>query len=1654
MILMIYKSDVFKEFILPNADNENYKITLDKDLFQLQEDIVLRLDVTNKKWNLYSTGDYTFTSGKEYSDYMELSDGDIIDFHTLNNECFQGIVMEAKRTFHIFKKYDVTSLSHISIGKDQSNLIAYRCRDLISKNHGSLERRSDGFYIEDYSANGIFVNSKRIYGKARLNFGDVINIFGLTIVYLENILAVGSHYGNLIINGECLKQYRYPERTGEDKQISKKSEENVYFNRSPRNIPEVIHEKVEIEEPPAPKRTKKRPLIYVIGPSFTMAIPMILGCLLVIYSMQSSGRTSGAYMYTGLITAVGSAVIGGVWALMNLRYEKKSEIEEEQERFNAYGNYLIGIAQDLKAKYEFNTNAMNTIYKSAKECCSYDALNTNLWNRNYHHKDFLFERLGVGNVPFQIEIDIPKEKFSVVYDNLKEKPQIIKEDFKELKNVPVGIKLDENPFVGIVGGAKKRGAIQIVYQLIAQIGANNCYTDVKMVFAYREKVKKDWEFCKWLPHVWSEDKNTRYIAENKLEAGDIFYELVNILRRREEKENRETMQNLPYYVVFIEDESILEDEPFAKYVYANRGGLGMTVFLLSDMVHNLPNACETIIQNDKNFHGMYNTLDGNMKKQEIEFDSIGYANVEYLTGNLANIQVKEMGNNNDIPNQLSFLQMYGTDSVKELHVIDKWRKNRTYNTMKAPIGQKAGGNLCYLDIHEKYHGPHGLVAGTTGSGKSETLQTYILSLAINYSPSDVAFFLIDFKGGGMANLFSNLPHLVGEISNLSGNQVRRAMISIKSENKRRQRLFNQHGVNNINNYTRLFKSGEASVAIPHLLIIIDEFAELKREEPDFMRELISVAQVGRSLGVHLILATQKPSGTVDDNIWSNSKFRLCLRVQDRQDSNDMLHKPDAAYITHAGRCYLQVGNDEIFELFQSAWSGAIYDENNAENSANIAIMITNTGKTAIVGSRAKILRKEAEKRKWLCDIANIIKELTQKEEKTISTMEYQEKGMLIQKIFAIMEAKKMGYAYNKSNETKLRAFVELLPEDLTDVEKSVTQVFINASKQGVLLPEKKEATQLEAVVNYLNRLAEDNGYQKCMQLWLPVLEKTIILKAIDGYRNFEENKWKLENEQWNLDAVIGIYDDPKNQAQLPAVVDFANNGNYAVCGSVVSGKSTFIQTLVYALINKYSPKRLNIYALDFSSHMLQAFENAPHVGGIIYENDYEKMDKFFDMIMKIIEERKRLFNGGNYSQYARANGIQVPAVLIIIDNIANFREKTEDKYDGIITRISREGVGYGIFLLISAAGFGVAEIPGRVADNIKNVIALNMGDKFKYMEVLRTTSIDILPEEGVKGRGLMNVGGEILEFHTALAEEAAEDYERAVKINQSIVRMNAYDNGNRARKIPEIPVEPMLADLEEKQEYKEAIKSAKELPYAYKLQDASVYSIDLADTYCYVITGKAKTGKTNTLKLIMEGAHSKNAEIVVIEKDSSELKKIAKRIGSQYISTDAEMFQYWSEMVSVFSERNKYKRQLLEEEYSEKEIFDKMQKFTRIFIFINDIAKFVQSVYKPEEGVGQMSGFLENIIEKGALHNIYFVGCMNPDTASAMAGYKIYEKFIGYKKGVHLGGNISGQRIFNFSNIPFAELSKTYKRGIGLTPDIDDESMAVKIVIPATGRKE
>lgn len=264
------------------------------------------------------------------------------------------------------------------------------------------------------------------------------------------------------------------------------------------------------------------------------------------------------------------------------------------------------------------------------------------------------------------------------------------------------------------------------------------------------------------------------------------------------------------------------------------------------------------------------------------------------------------------PQSPSIFDLFGTDSISS--IIDRnWQENRTRDSIQALIGVGEDSRPLSLDLHERVHGPHGLIAGMTGSGKSELIITLLLSLCVRYSPQELQFVMIDFKGGGAVQLFANssyrIPHVAGVLSNLDISGMERALVSFQSECHRREQLFKQLGdllgrpIMNLSGYQSAWHRDCGLPYLATLIIIVDEFAELKKERPDFMRDLISIARVGRSLGMHMILSTQKPSGIVDEQIWSNTRFKICLKVQEIQDSREMIHAADAAYIHNPGEFY-------------------------------------------------------------------------------------------------------------------------------------------------------------------------------------------------------------------------------------------------------------------------------------------------------------------------------------------------------------------------------------------------------------------------------------------------------------------------------------------------------------------------------------------------------------------------------------------------------------------------------------------------------------------------------------------------------------------------------------------------------------------------------
>ena len=372
--------------------------------------------------------------------------------------------------------------------------------------------------------------------------------------------------------------------------------------------------------------------------------------------------------------------------------------------------------------------------------------------------------------------------------------------------------------------------------------------------------------------------------------------------------------------VYVNTHRVVKSQELVYGDHVNIAGLHIILFddvlTMYDAAHTAYVRGISPVSRKHETPGSKEAYEGRLKQEEDvqETDGINGSN-----GRMTSLTGAETVNE-ALPEFVSLSGVIKADGPEDIAISERWSKHRTYEHIKAVIGEGAGGTARTVDLHERYNGPHMLVAGTTGAGKSELLKSMILSFAMEYSPEDLNFVLVDFKGGGMANTLADIPHTAGCVTNLSGGEIERAMLAVKCEVKNRQIRLNKAGVNHIDDYIRLREAEKADRPMPHIMIVIDEYAELKKEKPDLMADLISIAGTGRSLGIHLVIATQRPEGNVDENIRSNVRTDICLRVQNKESSMDVLGVPDAAYISCPGRAYIKVGGGEVFEQFQTAFS--------------------------------------------------------------------------------------------------------------------------------------------------------------------------------------------------------------------------------------------------------------------------------------------------------------------------------------------------------------------------------------------------------------------------------------------------------------------------------------------------------------------------------------------------------------------------------------------------------------------------------------------------------------------------------------------------------------------------------------------------------------
>lgn len=671
-------------------------------------------------------------------------------------------------------------------------------------------------------------------------------------------------------------------------------------------------------------------------------VPVIITFTLTLILMYFKPR--GPYVIISLSTTIVTVIITIVTFIGDRKENKLFNIE----RSRIYEDYLHDTIRDLTALKKEEEGILNYLFPTTDKLIEeVDNNTTRLYERDESDDDFLKINIGITNSEPTYKLSNPIDELKIYKEDLELRVDAIYNKFKQLQNVPKVANLYSNN-IGIVGG---KTAIHTQLQsILMQLAFFHTYHDIKIIPVIEPVERRHFDKFNFTKHFQFEDGMYTMI-DDELTRDAILSAVVQVLRARQNAD--EETSKLPIFIFIITNFDLIANHPIMEFINDELHDLGLKVIFASERQENLISNLQTIVHL-KNSQQAQVIIENSVIKDEkfllqrINSESKLTESVKKI-GQLDHIK----GVKSSLPEAISFLEMYNVERVSDLDISSRWQQNKTDKSIKALVGKKSQVDDVYLDLHEKVHGPHGLVAGTTGSGKSEVIQTYILSLGINYSPEYVGFLLIDYKGGGMANLFKNMPHLLGSITNLDGYLAMRAMESIKGELKRRQSLFSKHEVNHINGYHKLYKQGIVTEPLPHLFLISDEFAELKSNEPEFMKELVSAARIGRSLGIHLILATQKPSGVVDDQIWSNSKFKLCLKVAEPADSRELLKTTDAAYIVEPGRGYLKVGTNELYELFQSGYSGAPYNKGDNSQKDERLFIIDKFGRENLVNKKVK-----------------------------------------------------------------------------------------------------------------------------------------------------------------------------------------------------------------------------------------------------------------------------------------------------------------------------------------------------------------------------------------------------------------------------------------------------------------------------------------------------------------------------------------------------------------------------------------------------------------------------------------------------------------------------------------------------------------------------
>lgn len=777
------------------------------------------------------------------------------------------------------------------IGRDRD--VDIRLSDpLTSKRHARITVGESVEIVDTNSANGLLMDGLPVT-RATLNSSDTVTLGETTVT----VVPLGHHHA------------------------AAPTSPLVDFNRSPRVVPRFDAPK---RVPPAgPKRPDHQAFPYIM-----LMAPLLMGGIMFAVTRN---MLSVIFMMMMPLFIVGHYVDQKVQS----RRKQKEQLKQFRESMAAFREDITELQLVERAvrlqEAPSVSDTVDSIYK----------LGPLLWTHRPEHLGFLGLRFGLGTGPSRIMFEEPSSNDTEA-EYMREIQDCLKQ-FRDIEGVPVVSQLRTSGAFGVAGA---RGLVDDVARgMVLQFVGLHSPAEAVVTAVTSAQSRQRWDWLQWLPHVGSGHSPLPgdHLAAGSASGSSLLARLEDLLDAREALAKRDAPQPrgvidpakhevpapvLPAVLVIVEDDAPVDRGRLTRL--AERGpDSGVHVMWVATDIQALPAACRDFMVVD----GENGTTTGQVRlgrhTYPVSCESLDAELAAQLARMLAPVVDvgKPVTDDSDLPRAVSYATLIGKDFLDNPQAVaERWEENNSVHasavpnrkdngTLRALVGSK-GIEPLYLDL--KNEGPHALVGGTTGAGKSEFLQSWVMGMAAAYSPDRVSFLFVDYKGGAAFADCLNLPHTVGLVTDLSQHLVRRALTSLRAELRYREHLLNRKKAKDL-----LALQREADPeAPPYLIIIVDEFAALATEVPEFVDGVVDVAARGRSLGLHLILATQRPSGVIKDSLRANTNLRVALRMADEDDATDILGVPDAAYFDPSipGRGAAKTGPGRI-QGFQTGYAG-------------------------------------------------------------------------------------------------------------------------------------------------------------------------------------------------------------------------------------------------------------------------------------------------------------------------------------------------------------------------------------------------------------------------------------------------------------------------------------------------------------------------------------------------------------------------------------------------------------------------------------------------------------------------------------------------------------------------------------------------------------